>query len=106
MAKVVDAKTRPVGGSEGRLPNAGELAALRAWFEGLDARDAVVRYLCHVKATVQSSRSMLTSIRRRLATHAHSMGRPDLAEAFEATGPSRTERARAVAEAIESTFKA
>lgn len=102
MAKVVDAKTRQVDAAGCGLPNAGELAALRAWFEGLDARDAVVRYLGHVKATGQSSRSMLTSIRRRLAKHANSVGRPDLAEVFEATGPWRTARARTVAEAIES----
>ncbi len=37
------------------LPSAGELAALRAWFEGIDARDPVVRYLGHVKATGQST---------------------------------------------------
>jgi len=102
VAKVVDAKTRQVDAAGSGLPNAGELAALRAWFEGLDARDAVVRYLGHVKSTGQSSRSMLTSIRRRLAKHAHSVGRPDLVDVFESTGPSRTERARAVAEAIES----
>ena len=102
MAKVVDPKTAHSDAAGLGLPNAGELAALRAWFEGLDARDAVVRYLGHVKATGQSSRSMLTSIRRRLAKHASSVGRPDLAESFEASGPSRTQRARAVAEGIEA----
>ena len=102
MAKVVDAKTRQAGASEAGLPNAGELAALRAWFEGIDARDAVVRYLGHVKTTGQSSRSMLSSIRRRLAKHAHSVGRPDLADVFKATGALHTDRARDVADAIES----
>lgn len=101
MGKVVDAKTGQADAAGSGLPNAGELASLRAWFEGIDARDAVVRYLGHVKATGQSSRSMLTSIRRRVAKHAHSVGRPDLADIFQATGPSRIERARAVAEAIE-----
>ena len=102
MAKVVQPKTRQTSEIKQGLPNAGELAALRAWFEGIDARDAVVRYLGHVKATGQSSRSMLTSVRKRLAKHARAVGRPDLADIFEATGPSRTGRARSIADAIES----
>ena len=55
MAKVVEQKTRGTPEVQHGLPNAGELAALRAWFEGIDARDAVVRYLGHVKATGQLS---------------------------------------------------
>ncbi len=93
-------KTRQSGGADTGLPNANELAALRAWFEGIDARDAVVRYLGHAKATGQSSRGILSQIRRRLAVHARKVGRSDLANIFEKTGPHRTERARAVAGAM------
>ena len=48
-------------------PTADELAALRAWYAGLSARDAVGRYLGHIKASGQSSRSMLGTVRRQLA---------------------------------------
>ena len=93
-------KTRQGRDAKTGRPNSSEQAALRAWFEGIDARDAVVRYLGHAKATGQSSRGMLSQIRRRLALHARAVGRSDLADVFEKTGPRRTERARVVASAM------
>ena len=102
MLKVESPKTRSATRAEKGIPQADELAALRAWLEGIDARSAVVRYLGQSKATGQSSRGMLSSIRRRLASHARAVGRPDLADEVEATGTVRTERARAVAAAIET----
>lgn len=82
------------------LPHVGELAALRAWFEGLDARVAVQRYLGHAKASGQSARGILSSVRRRLAAHARSVGRPELGAIFEIEGADRTVRAQEVASAI------
>jgi len=68
------------GGAD--LPNADALAALRAWCEGLSARDAVRRYLGHVKADGQSSRAILAAVRRQLTNAAVKRHRADLAEVF------------------------
>jgi hypothetical protein len=60
-------KTRqsPPAGPATELPNVASLAALRAWYEGLSAREAVTRFL--MKADGQSSRGVLGAIRRELA---------------------------------------
>ena len=92
--------------SEGRgaaldMPDAAELAALRAWYEGLPARDAVVRYLGHAKAEGQSSRGMLGAVRRQLVEQALRLGRPDLAALFGHPASERLARARVVLRAIE-----
>lgn len=83
------------------LPDAAELAALRAWYEGLPARDAVARYLGHAKAEGQSSRGMLGAIRRRMAEFARRRRRTDLAELFTHAAAERSRRARAALRAIE-----
>jgi site-specific recombinase XerD len=85
-------------GTRGELPDAASLAALRAWYEGLTARDAVSRYL--TKADGESSRGLLGAVRRRLAAVARRRHREDLAVVFEqpASGPIQ---ARAVARAME-----
>ncbi len=46
-------------GSPDGFPDAASLAALRAWYAGLTAHEAVARYLSHAKADGQSSRGML-----------------------------------------------
>lgn len=106
MPKLATMKTRqssPAGQSDPEaLPDAASLAALRAWYEGLPAREAVAQYLGHAKADGQSSRGMLGAIRRRLVRVARQRHREDLAALFEQ--PPFTERskhARAVARAIE-----
>jgi hypothetical protein len=81
------------------LPDAASLAALRAWYEGLSARQAVARFL--MKADGQSSRGILGSIRRRLAALARSRHRNDLAEVFTQSASAGGRHARAVARAIE-----
>jgi site-specific recombinase XerD len=83
------------------FPEAGALAALRAWHEGLSAREAVARYLGDKKADGQSSRSILGRIRRDLATFARMRHRNDLAELFEQPAGQRLRHARAVSLAIE-----
>jgi site-specific recombinase XerD len=91
------------GGSEGSVvfPNLAELTALRAWYAGLDARSAVVQYLEHVKADGQSSRAVLNSIRRQLASYAQDRHREDLASLILHPAKERMERAKAVYNAIE-----
>ena len=83
------------------LPEAAELAALRAWHEGLSSRDAVARYLGEARSARQSSRGVIGAIRRDIAAFARSRHRDDLAKLF--IGPARkgSAAARAVATAIE-----
>lgn len=83
------------------LPDAASLAALRAWYEGLPTREAVVRYLGHTKADGQSSRGVLGAIRRRLIQLARRGHREDLAALFDHPVSERRKHARAVARAIE-----
>src|SRR5436309_14507020 len=103
--KLVSMKTRQSPQSERSrpdgLPDAASLAALRAWYEGLSAREAVARYLGHAKADGQSSRSMLGAIRRQLASLARCRHRDDLAALFDHPVSERSKHARAVARAIE-----
>ncbi|MBS0454243.1 MAG: site-specific integrase [Proteobacteria bacterium] len=88
--------------SEGEFPRADALAALRAWYAGLDARAAVAQYLGQDKATGQSSRAMLGEIRRQLARYAQARHREDLTTLIGHPARERTERSRSVLEAIET----
>jgi site-specific recombinase XerD len=83
------------------LPDAASLAALRAWYEGFSAREAVARYLGQRKAEGASSRGILGRVRRQLRTCSRRLHREDLAELFSHTESERAKRARAVAKAIE-----
>ena len=89
------------GAENGEFPSLSQLAALRAWYAGLSARAAVVQYLGQAKATGQSSRAMLTSIRRQLADYARLRHRDDLASLITHPTAEREERARAVKDAID-----
>ncbi|MEB2541714.1 MULTISPECIES: phage integrase family protein [Burkholderia] len=75
-------ETLPLDAAESGFPDEAELAALRSWYSGLDARDAVDRYLGERRAAGVSSRSILGRIRRRLVTFARARHREDLAAAF------------------------
>ncbi|HEF5870458.1 TPA: site-specific integrase [Burkholderia cenocepacia] len=81
------------------FPDDAELAALRAWYAGLDARAAVARYLGERKAPGASARGVLGRIRRTLAAFATSRHRVDLAEIF---GERSVASADTVARAIEA----
>lgn len=97
-------QTRSAGAGEPSatgFPSADELAALRGWYAGLTSRGAIERYLSREKMTGQSSRAMLTSVRRRLARHALERQRPDLADLILHPAPQREEKARAVLRAID-----
>jgi len=48
------------------FPGPAALACLRAWHAGLSSRDAVDQYLGTSRAEGQSSRAMITAIRREL----------------------------------------
>ncbi|PRE49529.1 phage integrase family protein [Burkholderia multivorans] len=89
-------KTREI--EPAAFPDDAELAALRAWHAGLDARAAVARYLGDRKAPGASARGVLGRIRRALVAFATSRHRTDLAEIF---GERSAVSADAVAHAIE-----
>ncbi|MBM5581005.1 phage integrase family protein [Burkholderia pseudomallei] len=64
------------------FPDEAELAALRSWYAGLDARAAVARYLGDRRAVGASSRGVLGRIRRQFIAYAQARHRTDLATAF------------------------
>jgi site-specific recombinase XerD len=82
-------------------PDAASLAALRAWCEGIPARQAVERYLGQSKSDGQSSRSVLGRIRRQLARFARVRHRSDLAVLFEGSAAQRTQHTAAVVHALD-----
>ncbi|MBU67394.1 MAG: integrase [Cupriavidus sp.] len=83
------------------FPDAASLAALRAWYEGLSARDAVVRYLGERKASGQSARGILGHIRRQLSEFARRRQRHDVAALFEHGATERVARAKAISQAVD-----
>ena len=82
------------------FPDAASLAALRAWYEGVGARDAVGHYL-GTKASGQSSRGILGQIRRQLIRLAKSRQRADIAELFSRPESERAQHAKAAIQAME-----
>jgi site-specific recombinase XerD len=83
------------------FPDADSLAALRAWYAGLPAREAVVRYLPGNTAMGQSARGILGRIRRQLVAVARNCHREDLAALFQHDATGRIERGKAVTHAID-----
>lgn len=83
------------------MPDAASLAALRAWHEGLSARDAVLRYLGHTKADGESSRRLIGGIRRQLARFAERRQRPELAALFRCSNAERVSLGRRVFQALD-----
>lgn len=84
------------------FPGTASLAALRAWYAGLNARAALAQYLGQDKVSGQSSRAMLGETRRQLARYARARHREDLAVLIEHRAAERMRRSRAVLEAIET----
>ncbi|MEK7889164.1 phage integrase family protein [Burkholderia contaminans] len=83
------------------LPDLASLAALRAWHAGLTARAAVERYLPHRKADGQSSRGLLSRIRRQLVACAAARRRDDLIPLFTHPAADRTRHAARVVTALD-----
>ena len=83
------------------FPTASELAALRAWYQGLDTRDAVARYLDGGLVAGDSSRTIIRRIRDRLCHLATSRSRPDLVQLLRHRESERVKLARAVFHAVE-----
>ncbi|MGU4701460.1 site-specific integrase [Burkholderia cepacia] len=83
------------------LPSLAELAALRAWHEGLTARAAVMRYLDHARDDGQSSRGLLGRIRRQLVACAIARQRDDLIPLFTHPAADRARHAAQVVAALD-----
>lgn len=92
---------RPARAAQDGFPDASALAALRAWHEGLSAREAVARYWGDKRADGQSSRAILGRTRRALARFARRRHREDMAALFERTGEQGAKGARDLQRAIE-----
>jgi hypothetical protein len=84
------------------FPTASEMAALHAWYQGLDTREAVARYLDAKLVANGSSRTVIRDIRHRLRTFARLRSRSDLAELIAHKESERTKLARDVFQAIET----
>ncbi|MBL3961195.1 tyrosine-type recombinase/integrase [Burkholderia sp. KCJ3K979] len=91
--------TLPIDQTGPGFPDEAELAALRSWYAGVDARAAVARYLGDRRAVGASSRGVLGRIRRRLIAYAQARHRADIAAVFVARSTSAS--AEGVARAIE-----
>lgn len=89
-------QNRPVG-----FPSAAEVAALRAWYEGLSSQEAVSRYLGAAKADGESSRGILGDIRKRLASFAKERHQPDLVKLFTHRDADRAKVARSAIRAMD-----
>jgi hypothetical protein len=82
------------------FPDAHSLAALRAWYAGLPAREAITRYVPGSVGGGQSARGILGRIRRQLVAVARGLHRDDLVMLFGHPVSERLERAKAVLHAI------
>jgi len=88
------------GASQG-FPGAAALAALRAWYAGLNAAEAIAQYLPHSAGAGRSSRAILGGIRRQLADQARRCRRDDLAQLIMHPTSERPKHVRAVMAAID-----
>lgn len=84
------------------LPDLASLAALRAWHEGLTAREAVTHYLDHARDDGQSSRGVIACIRRQLAACARARQRDDLVALFTHPAAQRVPHAARVVAALDA----
>ena len=96
-------QTKDQSPSEGidAFPDAASLAALRAWYEGIPARNAVAQYLAQSKIEGQSARGILGGVRRQLVDLAKRRHRHDLAAVFGHAESDRSTSARTVLRAID-----
>lgn len=85
---------------EADIPSVPELAAYRAWLEGIGSRAAVDQFLAGGRAPGASSRAIIGRVRRGLIACAQARQRDDLAVLFQAVPRSR--RARTVPAAIDA----
>jgi len=83
------------------FPSLGELAALRAWYEGVSSREAVDRYLGAQRTKGESSRGVIRRIRQQLIAFARTRHLADLVELLDHPDSNRASLSRKVFQAID-----
>src|SRR5262245_4359545 len=87
LAAVKTSESVTVGSPGGDcLPDAAALAALRAWYEGMDSRAAVDQFIGQRRADGESSRGLIARLRQQVTDFARTRHRPDLGALFERAG--------------------
>jgi site-specific recombinase XerD len=83
------------------LPDTASLSALRAWYAGVDSREAVERYCPQALEGGQSARGVIGRIRRQLAGFALGRHRTDLARPFQCAESERSRHRKAATRALD-----
>jgi site-specific recombinase XerD len=83
------------------FPSLGELAALRAWYEGVSSREAVDRYLGAQRTKGESSRGVIRRIRQALIAFASTRHHADLVELLDHPDSQKSALSRKVFQAID-----
>lgn len=83
------------------FPSVDAVSALRAWYQGMSARDAAARYLPVALAKSKSARSVLTTVRRQLIKFARSVHREDICAVLTHPDTQRLEVGKSAIRAIE-----
>jgi hypothetical protein len=101
FVKTTGSVTAGPAGSDA-LPDAASLAAQRAWYEGVDSRAAVDRFLGERRALGESARGLLGRLPQQVAIHARTRHRPDLAALFERSSSRGPRHAAVVKQALDT----
>jgi len=83
------------------FPGVAALSALRAWYAGMSATEAVAHYLSGTGEAGRSSRTVLADVRRQLSARARQCRRDDLARLLMRPASERQRHARAVMAVID-----
>ena len=83
------------------FPDTASLSALRAWYAGSGAREAVERYCPQALEGGQSARGVIGRMRRKIAGFALSRHRDDLASPFQCSAVERTRYSKAAIRALD-----
>ncbi|MDR6208077.1 hypothetical protein QF025_006878 [Paraburkholderia graminis] len=83
------------------FPDTASLSALRAWYAGVAAHEAVERYCPQALEGSQSARGVIGRIRRQLAGFALSRHRADLARLFQCAVGERSRHRKAATRALD-----
>lgn len=83
------------------FPGPASLFALRAWYDGAGARDAISRYCPQAIEDSRSARGVIGRLRRQVVGFALSRHRADLAEPFQCATGERTHHRAAACQALD-----
>ncbi|WGS55291.1 site-specific integrase (plasmid) [Paraburkholderia sp. D15] len=83
------------------LPDTPSLSALRAWYAGVDSREAVERYCPQALEGGHSARGVIGCIRRQIADFALNRHRADLARPFQCAAGERSRNRKAATRALD-----